>query len=47
LNLVDEETVDSSSTSAHASEKAVYVVAKKSDAPSAEQVVLGLDLRHE
>jgi len=47
LNLVDEETVDSSSTSAHESEKAVYVVAKKSDTPSSDQVVLSLDLRHE
>jgi hypothetical protein len=47
LNLVDEETVDSSPTAAHASEKAVYVVAKKSAAPSSEQVVLSLELRHE
>jgi hypothetical protein len=47
LNLVDEETVDSSSTSSHESEKAVYVVAKKSDTPLSEQVVLSLGLRHE
>jgi len=47
LNLVDEETVDSSSPSAPDSEKAVYVVAKKSDTPSSEQVVLSIDLRHE
>jgi hypothetical protein len=47
LNLVDEETVDSSTTSANESEKAVYVVLKKSDTPSSEQVVLSLDLRHE
>jgi hypothetical protein len=47
LNLVDEETVDSSPTAAHASEKAVYVVAKTSAAPSSEQVVLSLELRHE
>jgi len=47
LKLVDEETVDSSSTSPQGGEKAVYVVAKKSDEPSTEQVVLSLDLRHE
>jgi len=47
LKLVDEETVDSSSSSAPEGEKAVYVVAKKSDTPSSEQVVLSLDLRHE
>ena len=47
LTLVDEETVDSSSTEAHNAEKAVYVVAKKSDAQSSDQVVLSLDLRHE
>jgi len=47
LKLVDEETVDSSSTSEHEGEKAVYVVAKKSDTSSSEQVVLSLDLRHE
>lgn len=46
LALVDEETVDSSSTEAHNAEKAVYVVAKKSDAQS-DQVILSLDLRHE
>jgi hypothetical protein len=39
--------VDSSSTSSHESEKAVYVVAKKSDTPLSEQVVLSLGLRHE
>jgi hypothetical protein len=47
LELVDEETVDSSSTPASDGEKAVYVVAKKSDMPSTEQVVLSIDLRHE
>jgi Domain of unknown function (DUF4384) len=47
LSLVDEETVDSSSNEAHNAEKAVYVVAKKSDAQSSDQVVLSLDLRHE
>ena len=47
LTLVDEETVGSSTTTAQDTEKAVYVVAKKSDAPSSEQVVLSLDLRHE
>jgi hypothetical protein len=47
LNLVDEETVDSSSSSAQDSEKAVYVVARKSETPSSEQVILSLDLRHE
>jgi len=47
LKLVDEETVDSSSGSAPDSEKAVYVVAKESDTPLSEQVVLSIDLRHE
>lgn len=47
LTLVDEETVDSSSTAANNAEKAVYVVARKSDAQSSDQVVLSLDLRHE
>jgi hypothetical protein len=47
LKLVDEETVDSSSTEGHNAEKAVYVVAKMSDAQSSDQVVLSLDLRHE
>jgi Domain of unknown function (DUF4384) len=47
LKLVDEETVDASSTSAPDSERAVYVVAKKSDTPSSEQVILSLELRHE
>ena len=47
LHLVDEETVDTSSSSAQNSEKAVYVVARKSETPSSDQVVLSLDLRHE
>jgi hypothetical protein len=47
LTLVDEETVDSSPAAAQNAEKAVYVVAKKSDAKSSDQVVLSLDLRHE
>lgn len=47
LTLVDEETVGSSTTSGQETEKAVYVVAKKSDAPASDQVVLSLDLRHE
>ena len=47
LTLVDEETVGSSKTTGQDTEKAVYVVAKKSDTPSSEQVVLSLDLRHE
>lgn len=47
LTLVDEETVGSSSKTGQDSEKAVYVVAKKSDTPSSEQVVLSLDMRHE
>jgi Domain of unknown function (DUF4384) len=47
LKLVDEETVDASPTSAPDSERAVYVVAKKSDTPSSEQVILSLELRHE
>jgi hypothetical protein len=47
LTLVDEQTVDSSSTSDHDGEKAVYVVAKQGDTPVSGQVVLNLDLRHE
>jgi hypothetical protein len=47
LKLVDEETVGTSASSEHEGEKAVYVVARKSDTPSSEQVVLSLDLRHE
>ncbi len=47
LTLVDEETVGSSKSTGQDTEKAVYVVAKKSDTPSSEQVVLSLDLRHE
>ena len=47
LTLVDEETVGSSKTTGQDTEKAVYVVAKKSDTPSSEQVVLSLELRHE
>jgi hypothetical protein len=47
LTLVDEETVGSSANTGQNNEKAVYVVAKKSETPSSEQVVVSLDLRHE
>jgi hypothetical protein len=47
LTLVDEETVGSSETTGQNSEKAVYVVAKSSATPSADQVVVSLELRHE
>lgn len=47
LTLVDEQTVDSSSTSDQDGEKAVYVVAKQDVSQSSGQVVLSIDLRHE
>jgi hypothetical protein len=47
LMLVDEEKVDDTSTSAHGSEKAIYVVNKGNSPQDSTQVVLSLDLRHE
>ncbi|HEY1985560.1 MAG TPA: DUF4384 domain-containing protein [Terracidiphilus sp.] len=47
LALVDEEKVDESSTPAHSSEKAIYVVNKESAPQDSSQVVLSLELRHE
>jgi hypothetical protein len=47
LSLVDEQTVDSSSTSDQDGEKAVYVVAKQEGRQSPGQVVLSIDLNHE
>jgi hypothetical protein len=47
LSLVDEQTVDSSSTSDQDGEKAVYVVAKQEGRQSPGQVVLSIDLNHQ